>query len=88
MGEDIERWMGEISANLKNLCRDIKEIKEERKEHTEKFWRKIDEITDKLHTQDTEMRVIKGKANIATFIISFIMGIITFCVSIWWKFKE
>lgn len=72
---EMARFQGEISANIKNICKDIKEMKLERSEHSERFWRKFEDIDIKVNRIDTELRVIKGKAGIIAVVVSMIIGI-------------
>jgi len=72
---DMARFQGEISANIKNICKDIKEIKQERIEHSTKFWEKFDGLDKKVNRIETELSVIKGKAGMIALIISIAIGV-------------
>lgn len=72
---EIARFQGEISANIKNICKDIKEIKQERAKHSERFLKKFGELESRVGKIQTELSVIKGKAGMIALIISMVVGV-------------
>lgn len=67
-------FKGTMQASLNEISREIKEMKAERKEHQSEFWDKMEEFSKSLHTIDTEVKLIKGKAGLLATLIAFIVA--------------
>lgn len=86
--KEMMEFKGTVQSSLGELCKDIKELKTEREKHSEKFWLKMDVITQSIQDEkneritvdgalNTEIKVMQGKATVLAGLIAFFVSIIT-----------
>ena len=82
--KEMIEFKGETISTLHAIKNDLSRIDEDRKEHSRRFWEKMDVIVQSIHDEknerindnnklNTEMQVMKGKAGIIATIFAFMV---------------
>ncbi|MBT9167520.1 MAG: hypothetical protein DDT19_00858 [Syntrophomonadaceae bacterium] len=68
---EMLEFKGRTEQALSDIRADIGEVKSEMKDSVERLWIKMDDITVHLHSTNTEIQVIKGKASMIAGLTAF-----------------